>query len=368
MTVVSKRLASVDALRGFDMLLIAGGGSFLFRMFEDSGWSWASSVVKQMEHAVWHGFTFWDFIFPLFLFLSGVSLVFSVNKALESGLTKKEIYKKVMIRSLILIILGIIYKNAPLNIWDPAHVRYGSVLGRIGIALFVTSVLYLNFSWQKRLLWVAGILLAYYGALFLIPVPGYGAGDLSFEGNLVGWFDRTFMPGRLLQGTYDELAILTQFPAFCITILGAWAGDILRNSDIRQMRKIKMMVLIGIAAIVLGVLWGQHFPINKRLWSSSFILLTSGMAFIMLSLFYWIIDIKGYRKWAFFFIVIGMNSLFVYYAYRFINFNISSKLLFSGLYGIAPEKWHPTFEAAGSLALVWLVMYFLYKKKIFFKV
>jgi predicted acyltransferase len=283
-------------------------------------------------------------------------------------MNKSEIYKKVLKRTLLLIVLGIIYKNAPLNIWDPGNIRYSSVLGRIGIALFGTSLLYLNFSWQKRLLWVAGILTAYYAALFLIPVPGYGAGDLSFEGNLVGWFDRSFMPGRLVQGTYDENAILTQFPALCITVLGAWAGDILRNTAIKQMIKIKWMVLIGFSLIGLGLLWGLHFPINKRLWSSSFILLTSGMGFLFLSIFYWLIDIKGYKKWAFFFIVIGMNSLAVYYVYHFIEFYYSSNLLFSGFYSISPEKWHPAFEAFGALTLVWLLMYFLYKKKIFFKV
>lgn len=368
MTTKSKRLASVDALRGFDMLLIAGGGAFVFRFLENSGLPWAGKVLIQMEHTTWHGFTFWDFIFPLFLFISGVSLAFSLNKAIDMGMAKSEIYKKVIKRTLTLIVLGIIYKNTPINIWDPAHIRYSSVLGRIGIALFATSVLYLNFSWQKRLLWVAGILLAYYAALFLIPVPGYGAGDISFEGNLVGWFDRTFMPGRLIQGTYDENAILTQFPALCITVFGAWAGDILRNSNTKQMVKIKYMVIIGISLIALALLWNMHFPINKRLWSSSFILLTSGMGFLALSLFYWIIDIKGYKKWAFFFIVIGMNSLAVYYAYHFIDFYHTSKLLFSGLYSITPEKWHSTFEALGALLLVWLLMYFLFKKKIFFKV
>ncbi len=281
---------------------------------------------------------------------------------------KSEIYKKVLKRSLILILLGIIYKNTPLNIWDPAHIRYGSVLGRIGIALFATTLLYLNFSWQKRLLWVAGILIAYYAALFLIPVPGYGAGDLSFEGNLVGWFDRTFMPGRLRQGIYDENAILTQFPSLCITVLGAWAGDILRNDSFGQTAKIKWLIIIGFSSIGLGLLWGLHFPVNKRLWSSSFILLTSGMAFLVLSLFYWIIEIKGYKKWAFFFVVIGMNSLAVYYAYHFIDFYYTSKLLFSGFYSISPEKWHGVFQALGALVLVWLMLYFLYKKKVFLKV
>ena len=364
----SKRLASIDALRGFDMLLIAGGGSFIIKMLESSDWSWAEIVLKQMKHVSWNGFTFWDFIFPLFLFISGVSLSFSINSSKEKGMSKSEIIKKVSKRALILIILGIIYKNSPLNIWDPAHIRYGSVLGRIGIALFFTTLLYLNFSGQKRLFWVAGILLGYYALLFLVPVPGYGAGDLSIEGNLVGWFDRSFMPGRLLQGIYDENAILTQFPALCITILGSWAGDILRKKDIRELVKVKYLVLIGTSAMALGLLWGMHFPINKHLWTSSFILLTSGMGFIFLSIFYLIIDVLGYKKWSFFFVVIGMNSLIIYYAYHFINFRYTSNLLFSGLYSVFQEKWHPAFEAFGALILVWLFLYFLYKKKLFLKI
>lgn len=364
----SKRLTSLDALRGFDMLLIAGGGLFVQQILKHSGWSWSKSIVVQMDHLPWGGLTFWDFIFPLFLFISGVSLTYSVNKALSLGMKKKEIFIKIFKRALILILLGIVYKNAPLNIWEPGNIRYGSVLGRIGVAVTFTTVLYLNYSWQKRLLWVGGILVAYYAALFLIPVPGYGAGDLSQEGNLVGWFDRNFMPGHLLFGYYDPSGLLTQFPALCITVLGTWAGDILRNSNFTEMTKIKLLVAIGIVASGLGLLWGLHFPINALLVSSSYVLLASGMSFLILSLFYWIIDIKGYEKWAFFFVVIGMNSLFIYLANHFIDFGNMSRLLFSGIYGIAPAKWHPALEAFGGLMLLWLLMYYLYKKKIFFKV
>ena len=128
-------------------------------------------------------------------------------------------------------ILGIIYKNAPVPVFEPSEIRLGSVLGRIGFATFITTILLVNYDWKQRLYWVAGILLAYFAALFLIPVPGYGAGDLSIEGNLVGWFDRTFLPGILKQGNYDELGLLTQLPALCLTVLGAWAGEILQGEN-----------------------------------------------------------------------------------------------------------------------------------------
>lgn len=362
-----KRLLSIDSLRGFDMLLISGGGTFLVLLENKTGWAWVDWIARQMEHPAWHGFTFYDFIFPLFLFIAGVSLPFSLNKGLALGLSKANLYRKAFRRMLILMALGILYKNAPVPLFEPSQIRVVSVLGRIGFAGFITTLLYLNFSWHSRMVWIAVILLLYYAALFLIPVPGYGAGDLSLEGNLVGWIDRTFLPGRLLQQNYDELGLLTQLPALCLTVLGAMAGDILRTGW-RDSRKLQFLLLAGIVGIGLGLLWGLHFPINKHLWTSSFILLTGGMAFLFLALFYLLIDVMKYQKWAFFFKVIGLNSLTIYLAYRFIDFYHSSRLLFSGLYAPTPEPWHEVFEALGALGLVWLFLYFLYRKKLFIKV
>lgn len=363
----SARLLSIDTLRGFDMLLIAGGGAFIEKLEGKTGLAWVDGLARQFHHVTWNGFTFYDFIFPLFLFIAGVSLPFSLKKGLAAGLSKRDLYRKALRRLVILILLGIMYKNSPITFFDPSNIRVVSVLGRIGIAGFVATILYLNFSWSKRLMWVAGILILYYAALLLIPVPGYGAGDLSFEGNLVGWIDRNFLPGRLLQKTYDELGLLTQLPSLCLCILGSLAGDILR-SERRDTKKLQLLILSGVVCIGLGLLWSLHFPINKHLWSSSFILLTGGLAFLSLSLFYFLIDVMKYKKWTFFFQVIGLNSLTIYLVYHFINFYYTSRLLFSGLYAPAPEPWHEVFEAIGAVILVWLFLYFLYRKKIFVKI
>lgn len=149
-------------------------------------------------------------------------------------------------------------KNAPFPLFDWPHIRLGSVLGRIGLAGFITVVLYLNVSSLKRLYIVGGILLSYYAGLMLIPVPGYGAGDLSFAGNLVGWVDRTFLPGRLLQGTDDELGILTQLPALCLTVLGAFAGEILRNSALADGKKFTRLLITGAICLALGLLYSSR--------------------------------------------------------------------------------------------------------------
>lgn len=364
----SQRLLSLDALRGFDMLLIAGGGQFIARLHGVTGIGWVDAVSAQLKHPPWHGFTFYDFIFPLFLFLAGVSLSYSLSGALSKGAEKNDLYKKVFKRMLILMVLGVMDKNMPVDIFNPSNIRFGTVLGKIGIATFFGAVFYLNFTGKQRLGIVATILLLYYAALFLIPVPGYGAGDISFEGNLAGWFDRTFMPGRLLQKTYDENALFTQLPGMCLTILGTLAGDVLKATEVSENAKLKKLIISGIVCIVIAMVWNLHFPINKHLWSSSFILLTAGMSFLFLAAFYGIIDVLGYHKWSFFFKVIGMNSLVVYLAYHFINFDHTSYIIFGGLYQGLDEKWHPSLTALGSLALVWLLLYFLYKKKIFVRV
>ena len=364
----SKRLLSIDTLRGFDMLMISGAGSFIYLLHGKTEWAWVDALALQFEHPAWNGFAFYDFIFPLFLFIAGMSLPFSVNKGLELGMTKSQLYWKAFRRMLILIALGILDKNAPVPFLDWSEIRFVGVLQRIGFAGFVVTILYLNFNTKARMFWVAGLLLSYYAALFLVPVPGYGAGDLSIEGNLTGWVDRHFLPGRLLQGSYDELGILTQFPAVCLTILGTFAADILRNNVLPDYTKLRNLVISGFICLIIGLLWGLHFPINKHLWSSSFIMLTGGLSFLSFALFYWIIDILKYRRWTFFFIVIGMNSLTIYMAYRLIDFGHTSKLLFEGLYRDTPDQWHSVFESIGALAIVWMFLYFLYRRQIFVKI
>ena len=367
-SLISKRLVSIDALRGFDMLMICGADAFFRQWQGKTDFAWVDMLSQQFEHPAWFGFSFYDFIFPLFLFIAGVSIPFSLSKGLEQGISKNELYKKAFIRMLILIGLGMLDKNAPFPFFDWPHIRLGSVLGRIGLAGFITIVLYLNFNSIKRLYIIGGILLFYYACVMWIPVPGYGAGDLSFEGNLIGWIDRTLLPGRLLQGTYDELGIFTQLPSFCLTLLGASTGDILRKNAHPDWKKFIRLLLISGICIVIGLIWSLHFPISKHLWSSSFILLTGGMSIGLMAVFYGVIDILNVKKWSFFFVVIGMNSLAIYMLYRFVNFRYTSRMLFEGLYINFDEKWHSVFETFGSLVLVWILLYFLYRKKIFFKI
>jgi predicted acyltransferase len=324
-------------------------------------------LAQQFEHSTWNGFTFFDFIFPLFLFVAGLSIPFSLSKGLAQGQSKTTLYKKAFKRMLILIALGILEKNTPFPFLDWPQVRIVGVLQRIGLAGFITVVLYLNFSARGRIFWIATLLLSYYAALFLIPVPGHGPGDLSYAGNLPGWFDRHFLPGRLVDGDFDENGILTQFPAMCLTMMGSLAGDLLRDKNCFARRIFWLLLAWGAACLGLGLVWGLHFPINKHLWTSSFIMLTGGMSFLALAVLYGIIDVWGLRRWSLIFTVVGMNSLTIYLAYRYVDFGYTARLLFKGLYVHSPLPWHPVFEGVGALLLVWLLLYVLYRLKIFIK-
>ncbi len=363
---LSKRLESLDALRGFDMFLIIGGTGFIASFINANQWDSLGWLTDQFRHVPWHGLTFEDVIFPLFLFMVGVSMVYSVSSSLRKGLSKKDIYWKAFKRMILLSILGIIYKNRPLHFnWD--EIRYVSVLGRIGVTGFLATLIVVNTNWRGRLYWLGGILLFYWAAMLFIPVAGYGAGDLSIEGNLATYINSIIVPGKLINGIYDELGFFQHIPATGLVLMGSLAALIL-SGEWLESRKIMWLVGAGGIAILLGVLWNFHFPINKHLWSSSFILVTGGISFLFMALFYGVIDVWGYKKWAFPFKVIGLNSIFIYMASGLIDFAYTSKYLLNGFVQMTGEDWQKFIILLGVLLLKYGLLYFMYRKRIFVKV
>ena len=241
-------------------------------------------------------------------------------------------------------------------------------MGRIGIGGFVATVIYLNFKWRGQLAWFFGLIITYWLAVMFIPVPGHGAGVLTPEGCLPGYIDRLLVPGRLIMGVYDENALSCTMPAISLVIMGTLAGSLLRNQELDPLTKALYLVGGGLGLILLGLIWHLHFPIIKFLWSSSFISLTSGMALISIAVFYMVIDVWQIKKWSYFFVVVGLNSITIYLATKFIDFPRIFTLLFAGIIDAVPAPFQPAFTAAGGLIVVWLFLYFLYRKKIFLKV
>lgn len=365
----SNRLMSLDALRGFDMLWISGGHIIIAALAGLSGWGLFEWLEGQMHHAVWNGFHFYDLIFPMFLFISGVSWPFSYNKRVANGQAENKIYRHVIQRVILLIFFGMMY-NGFLK-FDFENMRYASVLARIGIAWGFGAIIVMNVKPKWWFVWFGGILLSYWGMLALIPVPGYGAGDYSMQGSLVGYIDRMLLPGKLYLEVHDPEGILSTFPAIATALMGSITGNFLLKSDITmpRMKKFYYLILAGAVSILLGWIWGFIFPVNKNLWTSSFVLVTGGCSLIFLSIFYLIIDIWGYRRWAFFFVVIGMNAITIYLLQSGIfNFWDASNYFFGGLASKVGGDWSQLISAIGYVTIVWLVLYMLYKKRIFLKV
>lgn len=363
---IAKRLESLDALRGFDMFLIIGGTHFIASFINAMQWESLSWLTAQFRHVPWHGLTFEDVIFPLFLFMVGVSMVYSVASSRRKGLSNKQIIGKAFRRMILLSILGIIYKNRPLHFdWD--QIRYVSVLGRIGVTGFLATLILLNTTWRGRLYWLAGILVFYWAVMLFIPVPGYGAGDLSQEGNLATYINSYIVPGRLVDGIYDENGYFQHIPATGLVLMGSLAATLLRGEWLES-RKVMWLAGAGGIAIVIGLIWNFHFPINKHLWSSSFILVTGGISFLFMALFYGVIDVLGYKKWAFPFKIIGLNSIFIYMASGLIDFGYTSRYLLNGFIQMAGEDGQKFIIQFGVLLLEFGLLYFMYRKRIFIKV
>lgn len=363
-----RRLLSLDALRGFDMFWIMGGEEIFHVLAKTTGWAWAIFMADQFTHVDWNGFRPYDCIFPLFLFLAGVSTPYSIGSRLAKGDKRSLLARKIIMRGLLLVLLGIIYNNGLFN--KPiAEMRFGSVLGRIGLAGMFAQLIYLYVHQERSRYGIfAGILLLYWALLMLVPVPGYGAGNLTMEGSLVGYVDRLFMPGRLYKVVHDPEGLLSTLPAIGTGLLGIFAGTILRQHSVHDGQKLRQLVLMGVACITLGWIWNSVFPVNKNLWTSSFVLVAGGWSLLVLSLFYWIIDMQEFRRWTFFFVVIGMNSILIYLAERIIDFEHTAHFLFGGILHLFSEPVQAIGAVVAFLAVKWGFLYFLYKKKTFLRV
>lgn len=365
-----ERLLSLDALRGFDMFWIAGGESLIVALAVLTGWPVLQWAAEQMDHVDWEGFRFYDMIFPLFLFIAGVSMPFSILRRKQRGESMRKIYLHLLKRLFLLVLLGLIYNG--LLRFDFENQRYASVLARIGFAWFFAAIIVLNTSIKGQVFWFVGILLGYFAIMKLIPVPGFGAGVLTPEGNLAAYIDRMLLPGRLCCYTYgDNEGILSTIPAICTALLGALTGHLLisKNNRLTGLKKALIILAAGIVSLVLGKLWSLSFPIIKNLWTSSFVLYAGGWSLILLSLFYLVIDVWGFKKWTLPFVVIGLNSITVYMLNSgIINFEQMGKYFFSGLASLFSQPAQPVILISGAVLCMWAFLYLLYKNKIFLKV
>lgn len=362
-----QRLYSLDALRGFDMFWIMGAEGIFHALAKTTGWPVFEVISGELEHPAWNGFHFYDLIFPLFLFIAGVATPYSVGRELAKGKTKGQVLLRVFRRAMILVLLGVIYNNG-LHLRPLADIRFASVLGRIGIAYMFANIIYLYAGRKAQMIWFGALLIGYWLVLKFASAPGFPPGDLSMEGNFASYFDRLFLPGKLYLKIHDPEGLFSTIPAIATGLLGILTGTYIKNAVFSGATKALRIALTGIIFLGLSYLWNLDFPINKNLWTSSFVLHVGGWSLLLLALFYYLIDVLGYVKWSFFFRVIGMNSILIYMVGRFLDFRYSTQAFFQWLSDLAGDPYNVVVMAACFVMVKWLFLYFMYRKKVFLSV
>lgn len=316
---VSKRVVSVDALRGFDMFWIIGGEVIFEEWAKISHLGFVHRIAGQLQHTPWAGLTAYDLIFPTFVFVVGVSMVFSLTKQIAMG-GRAAAMRRLIVRGIVLYLLGIAYYGVITKNGHP-QLRLMGVLQRIAIAYTFAGLLFCYF--KPRTVAIVGIiiLLAYWGLLRFVPVPGEGHASFEEGHNWTNWIDAHYLPGYKWDGNHDPEGLLSNFPAIVTCLLGMFAGLLLKEGRLEPTMKVVTLLWGGAACLGIAYLWSYQFPIIKKLWTSTFVLMAGGYAAIALGLFYLVIDVWRISSWARPFVWIGSNAITLYLLWHFFDFS-----------------------------------------------
>lgn len=359
-----KRLISLDAFRGITiaaMILVNNPGSW-------------EHIYAPLRHAAWDGITPTDLIFPFFLFIVGVSIAFAYTRQIEEGKPFNKMMVKIISRSLKIFAVGLFLNLFPdFNFTD---VRIAGVLQRIAVVFLICAILFLKTS--ARTQWIVGglILVGYCMVMTLIPTPGFDAVVLNPGQNIAAWFDSLFLPGKMWQDTWDPEGLLSTLPALVTTISGMLAGTLLLGKKTWE-QKVIYLLIAGFVLTVLGSVWSWFFPINKNLWTSSYVLFTSGLALLTLGTLIYLVDILKHSKWTKFGIIYGSNAIAIYVIAAllgpvFYGINIGGQSLNNHFLGLATQAGMSPDFASMIYAIIYIGINFipaliLYRKKIFIK-
>ena len=346
------RFVSVDALRGFDMVWIIGGAEVVRSFAVMTGQNW---LVPQMEHIDWAGLHFYDLIFPLFIFIVGVSLVFSLSKTL-SQFGRAEALRRVFRRSVLLYLLGFIFSGGFKNPWPELH--FAGVLQRIAAAYFFAALIFCFFNRRGMIAWCVALLVGYDAVMSLVPMRDIHLDNKTFDliaaqtgervpmriflgttnwvsakftrdYNVANQVDFLHLPGFKGYEYYDPDGLLSTIPVVATCLLGVFAGLLLKSSMMDRM-KLFYLLLGGVILLNLGLIWALHFPVVKRLWSPSYVLVSGGLSAIALAAFYWLADMARFQKWCAPFVWVGMNSITIYFSKCLVDYTTLGSRLAGG--------------------------------------
>ena len=367
-TAPARRVLSLDALRGFDMFWIAGGEAVV----EAIAKRWPSPVMEAVavqftSHVEWAGFRYYDCIFPLFLFLIGAVLPYSIGRRKEQGTTNGELIRKILARFAWLTFFGLLINGlTKLEGWD--HLRLFGVLQRQAFGYVAAAILYLYTKPRTQAILVVAILAVYAAILAWVPVPGFARGTFTPEGNVANYVDRLILlPGQLYKEYGDPEGPLSNLPSIATALLGLLAGTYLQKSADSGARKAATLAGAGAALFTLGWLWSPWMPVIKKIWTSSFVLVSGGLSLMLLALFYYVLDVRKWTRGSLFFVVIGANAITAYMGTHIIDFDQIATKFLVGLMRIYPAE-KDLLLSVGAMALVMLSLWGLYKKDVFLRV
>lgn len=323
----SGRLLSLDALRGFDMFWIVGAEDIVhaLRKLSDSGP--VRLLAEQMDHKAWAGFAFYDLIFPMFVFIVGVSLVFSLGRLVERE-GRAEAMWRIGRRALLLYIIGIFYYGGFSASFE--RIRLLGVLQRIALCYLFAGLAFVYLKPRGLLALLVGVLGGYWALMTFVPVPGIGAGNFAEGQNLANWIDKQYLPLRRWDGDHDPEGILSTLPAIGTCLLGVFAGLLMQRKDLSDRHKVRTLALAGLGLVAAGWLWHLQFPVIKKIWTSSYVLVAAGYSSLFFAVFHYAIEVRQWRRWAEPFVWIGLNPITVYLLHNLVDLNALAKRFVGG--------------------------------------
>ncbi len=371
----TERLGSLDVLRGFDLFCLTFFQP-VFRSFAGTlDWPVTNWISSKFEHVPWEGFVFWDIIMPLFMFMAGVSMPFAFEKHLQVQ-TKLQLYKRILKRVVLLWIFGMMCQGNLLALNPDRIFLFSNTLQSIAIGYLISAVLLLHFRRRGQLIITAGLLLVYWALMTFVRVNGYGGGDFTPDHNLAEYVDRIVL-GRFRDGSavtsmgidfgdYRYTWLLSSLNFGVTVMTGVFAGQILKGNK-PKLIKIGWLVAGGTAMIAAGLLWRLQMPIIKHIWTSSMTLYSSGFCFLLMALFYYMVDYKNYGKYLNWLKIYGMNSILAYMLCELIDFSSVTTSLLHGTEQFL-GNYYVTLIRLGNVSIIFLILLVLYRKGKFLKV
>lgn len=376
-TQLTQRLESLDILRGFDLFMLVGLEMTMHQLSSAIDTPIFHSFMWCFTHVDWEGFSTWDLVMPLFMFMSGITIPFALSRYKDTK-NKSLVYRRIFKRVILLWIFGMMCQGNLLGLSSERIYLYSNTLQSIAMGYFISALLFLHTNIRTQIITFFLLLISYWGVMEFISVNGYGGGNYTPDGNLAEWIEREVL-GRFRDGAsvvngevvfpdwYRYTWILSSLNFGSTVLTGLFAGHILKNKEWIPQKKLAYLLIIGLSMVAIGWIWGIWHPVIKKLWTSSMVLVSSGYCFLLMALFYYIIDYKGLRKYTGWLKVYGMNSIVAYMLAMCMNFSCIGHSLFHGLEQYL-GNYYQVLITLSNACIIYFILCYLYKKQIYLKV